>query len=79
MITMFKTDTCIACSRMQPITDKYDVNVVNLSEPENYDYIDKYSLRAVPTFIRFDAEGNEVERHVGLINEKKFNELVEKG
>lgn len=78
MITMFKTDTCISCRTMQAFVKDYDVQVVNLSYPGNEGYIEQYNLHAVPTFIRFDAEGNEVERVIGSMKEREFAELVER-
>lgn len=75
---MFKTDVCIACKRMQSFVDDYEVDVVNLSKPENKEYIDEYSLRAVPTFIKFDTDGNEIDRRVGSMNERDFANFVER-
>jgi thiol:disulfide interchange protein len=78
MITMFKTDTCMSCRTMQSFVKDYDVDVVNLSDPDNAGYIERYDLHAVPTFIRFDSNGNEIERVIGAMKQQDFAELVER-
>jgi len=77
--------TCIQCKKMKPILDelkieyqgKAIVRVIDLRyEPRE---ARKYGIRLIPTQIFFDAEGNEVYRHVGFMDKKsikmKFAEM----
>jgi thioredoxin 1 len=77
--------TCIPCKKMKPILDelkteyqgKAIVRVIDLRyEPRE---ARKYGIRLIPTQIFFDAEGNEVYRHVGFMDKHsikmKFAEM----
>lgn len=78
MVTMIDlgADQCVPCKMMAPILTKLQkdykdraaivfIDVWKYKEP-----IRRFGIRAIPTQIFFDANGNEVYRHVGFMSEK---------
>ena len=63
---------CVACKAMVPIIDglkegyagKLDVEFVDVQKEREVAAL--YGIQAIPTQIFFDAEGNEIFRHVGF-------------
>ena len=78
MVTMVDlgADKCIPCKMMAPILEKLEkeyqgkaaivfVDVWKDKEPAR-----RFGIRAIPTQIFFDRDGNEVYRHEGFMSEK---------
>ena len=63
---------CVACKAMVPIIDglkevyagKLDVEFIDVQKER--EVADMYGIQAIPTQIFFDAEGNEIFRHIGF-------------
>lgn len=63
---------CMACKAMAPIIDglkedyagKLEVELVDVQKER--EVADLYGIQAIPTQIFFDAEGNEIFRHLGF-------------
>lgn len=78
MVTMVALGkkTCTQCKMMAPILEKMKVKYdgkaaivfINLLEDPEQQYV--YKLKALPTQILFDKEGQEIYRHVGFLSEK---------
>ncbi len=78
MVTMIDLGrkNCIQCKRMAPILEKLEkeyrgkaaIVFINLLEDPEQQYV--YRLKALPTQIFFNPEGEEVYRHVGFMSEK---------
>lgn len=78
MVTMIDLGrkTCVQCKRMAPILEKLEkeyrgkaaIVFINLLEDPEQQYV--YRLKALPTQIFFNPEGEEVYRHVGFMSEK---------
>lgn len=78
---------CIPCKKMAPILDEltlefkgiFDVEFIDVWQPENRDKAKSYGIQSIPTQIFFDANGKELWRHVGFISKedilKKWQEL----
>lgn len=72
------SDRCIPCKEMAPILDELkndyagvlDVEFIDVWKPENQEAATKYGIEKIPTQIFFDAKGNELWRHVGVISKK---------
>jgi thioredoxin 1 len=68
--------TCVQCKMMAPILEKLEkeyrgkaaIVFINLLEDPEQQYV--YRLKALPTQIFFNPEGEEVYRHVGFMSEK---------
>jgi len=78
MVTMLDlgATACVPCKMMAPILEKLEgeyegkaaivfIDVWKQREPAK-----RFGIRAIPTQIFFDAQGREVYRHVGFLNEK---------
>lgn len=73
---------CIPCKMMQPVMDKIEkdyaakVKVIfyDVWTSEGKPYGEKYGIKAIPTQVFLDKDGNEFFRHTGFLPE---NEIVE--
>ena len=78
MVTMIDLgrETCSQCKMMVPILEKLkkeykgkaEIVFINLLEDPEQQY--RFKLKALPTQIFFNPEGEEIYRHVGFMNEK---------
>jgi thioredoxin 1 len=78
MVTMIDLGkkTCTQCKMMAPILDKLEkkyegkaaIVFINLLEDPEQQY--RFKLKALPTQIFFNTEGEEVFRHTGFMSEK---------
>ena len=78
MVTMIDLGrkTCTQCKMMAPILERLEkeyrgkaaIVFINLVDYPEQQY--KYKLKALPTQIFFDPEGEEVYRHVGFMGEE---------
>ncbi|MGI5817038.1 MAG: thioredoxin family protein [Armatimonadota bacterium] len=65
-------ESCVPCRMMQPILDEmrteYDgrLEVVMADVHRNPELGRRYDVRSIPTQVIYDAEGNEVFRHIGF-------------
>lgn len=78
---------CIPCKKMEPIlaelTKEYkgvfNVEFIDVWQPENKEKANGYGIETIPTQIFFDSEGKELWRHVGFISKEdilnKWKEL----
>jgi thioredoxin 1 len=75
---------CIPCKMMAPIleelTKEYQgkAAIVFIDVWQHEDQREKYRIRAIPTQIFFDNQGNEVLRHVGFMDKKSIVQVLEK-
>lgn len=78
---------CIPCKKMAPILDEltkeyqgvFDVEFIDVWQPENKEKAKAHGIRSIPTQIFFDATGKELWRHEGFISKEdifdKWKEL----
>ena len=86
MVTLLDlgANKCIPCKMMAPILEdlkrEYQGKAafVVIDVWQHMDQAEKYRIRAIPTQIFFDKEGNEVLRHVGFMSKKDIVEVLEK-
>lgn len=77
MIDLGATE-CIPCKMMAPIVaqlqEEYDdrADIIFIDVWKNPTQKDKYRLRAIPTQVFFDAQGQEARRHVGFMDKKSI-------
>jgi len=80
MVTMVDlgADKCIPCKMMAPIIEKVRKDfegraaIVFLDVWKDSSHGRRFGIRAIPTQIFFDAEGKEVFRHTGFLDEKSI-------
>ncbi len=77
---------CIPCKMMAPILEElkkaYEgrAAIIFIDVWENREMAKKYSIRAIPTQIFFNEEGEEVRRHTGFMDKKTIiNNLSDLG
>jgi thioredoxin 1 len=69
---------CIPCKMMAPILVKLQAayqgtaDIVFIDVWENKQPAKRFNIRAIPTQIFFDEQGQEVYRHVGFLDEKSI-------
>jgi len=77
-------DKCIPCRMMSPILEKMEKNyrgkaaVVFIDVWKNRDQAGRFGIRAIPTQIFFNKDGEEVFRHVGFMNENAMIDQLKK-
>ena len=84
MVTMVDlgADKCIPCKMMAPILEKVRKDfegraaIVFLDVWKDSSHGRRFGIRAIPTQIFFDAEGNEVFRHAGFMDETSIVEKL---
>ncbi len=72
----FWAEWCGPCKMIAPVLDElaqeyqgvFAVEFVDVWQKENRDTAVKYKVRMIPTQIFFDAEGEELWRHVGFFS-----------
>ncbi len=76
---------CVPCDMMQPILEeiaeeyKGQVEVVfyDLKTPEGKPYIQEYQIRAIPTQVFLDKDGNEYFRHLGFFPKEEVVKVLQ--
>ncbi len=69
---------CIPCKAMKPILeemaveygDRVNVLIVEVYDPAQEKLVTRYGIKSIPTQVFFDANGNEVSRHIGYISKE---------
>ncbi|MBU1344742.1 MAG: thioredoxin family protein [Proteobacteria bacterium] len=75
---------CIPCKMMAPIMEKMEkaykgkAHIIFIDVWENRDQAKRFNLRAIPTQIFFNEQGEEVYRHVGFLDENSIVEQLTK-
>jgi len=80
MVTMIDLGAkkCIPCKMMAPILVKLEkaykskADIIFIDVWENKQPAQRFKIRAIPTQIFFNAQGEEVYRHVGFLDEKSI-------
>jgi thioredoxin 1 len=77
---------CIPCKMMQPVMDNIEKNYAGKVKVVFYDvwtaegrpYGQKYGVRAIPTQVFLDKNGEEFFRHTGFLSEEEIVKLLQK-
>ena len=73
---------CIPCKMMAPILVKLEkaykgkADIIFIDVWENKQPAQRFKIRAIPTQIFFNAQGKEIYRHVGFLDEKSIVEQL---
>jgi thioredoxin 1 len=67
-------------SILEELTKEYQgkAAIVFIDVWQHMDQAEKYRIRAIPTQIFFDKQGDEVLRHVGFMDKKSIVQVLEK-
>ncbi|MFP4027545.1 MAG: thioredoxin domain-containing protein [Candidatus Brocadiia bacterium] len=78
----FGRDSCIPCKKMKPILDdlkdqyKGRAEILIIQTDQYPAITQRVGVRAIPTQIFYDAEGNEVDRHQGFMGREAITEQL---
>lgn len=86
MVTMVDIGAkkCIPCKMMAPIIEELEKEyegraaVIFIDVWENPEEGKKFSINTIPTQIFYNAEGEEIQRHVGFLDKKSIVAIFEK-
>lgn len=81
----FQSPYCIACISIKPMVDELEKELgdqihiirVNIQDEIGRDLIRVYGFQFTPTFIYFDADGNELWRLVGSFDPQRVKDSLE--
>jgi len=84
MVTMIDlgAKACIPCKMMAPIMEKLEkeykgkADIIFIDVYKHPEQAKRFKIRAIPTQIFFDKDGNEVHRHSGFMTEKAIVALL---
>ena len=77
-------DFCAPCRIMKPVLLKLQkayadrADIVQVDVVEHHGALAKFGVRAIPTLIFFDEDGEEVKRHLGVLEEKAIIRQLER-
>lgn len=76
-VLYFSADWCGPCKAMKPIVEKFqeehsNPEVVRVDADQEFELAQQYKISSVPTFILIDEDGNEINRHRGVLNQSNF-------
>ena len=80
-VLKFEATWCAPCKMLKEVISNIETDVVieSIDIDTNSDLAAQYNIRSVPTCIIVDDEGNEVSRHIGMMNKDTFNEFIKIG
>lgn len=81
----FQSPYCVACTQMKPIVDDVEKELqgrllvirINVQEEAGRQLAARYGFQYTPTFIFFDAKGNEVWREIGRLDTQRVRKSIE--
>jgi len=86
MVTMVDVGaaTCIPCKMMAPILEKLEKRykgraaIIFIDVRYDYDAVEQFGVRMIPTQIFFDMMGREFYRHAGFMSEAAIVDVLRK-
>ncbi len=80
MVTMVDlgAKACVPCKMMAPILEELEKEyegraaIIFIDVWKDHSQVERYGLKAIPTQVFYDKQGNEVKRHVGFMDKKSI-------
>ena len=78
------TPSCPPCVRMKPVLEKIakqyaeKAAVIPIDVGIHKEHVARFGIKAIPVEVFFNADGREVYRHVGFMNEKEILDQLKK-
>lgn len=75
----FYADWCAPCRQQSRLLDKVsgiEIISVDIEAAENWDLVEKFQIRSLPTLILLDSQEKEITRFVGLTTLKDIQEKL---
>ena len=77
-IIKFSSVGCGQCRQLQKFLDKFNYKVdEELDINKSIDEVKKYSIASLPTLIKLDDNGEEIDRIVGIVTPARIREFFE--
>jgi len=81
----YQSPYCLACTAIKPVVDALEAELgdtahiirINAQEKVGHDLAGLYGLGFTPTFILFDAGGNELWREVGRLDPQRVRNSIQ--
>lgn len=72
---------CPPCKKFGPIFERVskefpDVEFVKINADENPEFLNKHSIRGIPTILILSDSGEVVFQHPGILSEANFRDIV---
>lgn len=79
-ILKFSASWCVPCKTQERLLHETAINadIESLDVEEDFEEVDKYGIRHVPTMILLDEDGNEVTRWDKVTSPLEINLTIEK-
>jgi hypothetical protein len=75
-ILKFYSNSCMPCKvlteRIKSLDSKVNIWEIDITDNSNCSIIERYSIMSIPTLLKIDKNGNELQREVGLISIDKL-------
>lgn len=72
------SQTCGPCKALERILNNANIEheSIDINSQEGGEMIEKYDIRAVPTLLLLDKEGEMLNKHVGVLNVEDLKKFV---
>lgn len=77
MIVKYESKTCIPCKKLDSILDSLNLQVEHKDAFDNIDECRELKISTLPTLVKFDEQGNELGRLIGLRTVKEIKSFFE--
>lgn len=72
---------CPPCKKFAPVFERVssrfpNVEFVKINADENAEFLNKFSIRSIPTILVADSSGNVFFQHAGIVQEFVLEEIV---
>jgi thiol-disulfide isomerase/thioredoxin len=81
----FSAPWCLSCQKIKPTVEKLEKDLgsklkvvyLNVDKPETQKYLSLYKIDSAPTFILFNAKGQQVKRVDEELTSEQFQKLIQ--
>jgi len=81
----FSAPWCLSCQKIKPTVEKLEKDLgtklkvvyLNVDKPETKKYLSLYKIDSAPTFILFNAKGQQVKRVDDELTSEQFQKLIQ--
>lgn len=78
MIKFFTASWCTACQNLKNNLQEGDLDLVTIIDADSQpNEVQAAGVRSIPTLIKYDEEGEEVNRHSGTMSRSQFLSFIE--
>lgn len=81
-VVEFGSDSCASCKKMTQTLQQLqhshgnDVGIVNINIIKQPEYTRRYGIMLIPTQVFYNAQGEEIERHMGILSAEEILDIL---